>query len=291
MGDITTTISPTNPSTIKSPFPTFIKLAPSTWYYQSLGSETKPESSQQPDLIILSTWMGAASKHILKYTAAYQKIYPNASLLVLTNGVQDIIFRPSSHYEKYLRAAISVIRSMHQQNPHAKIVLHLFSNGGAHTICQLAKLYRKYYSQALPLMGTILDSAPGRATYKRSIAAMSVGLPKFFPLRFLGILILHVACIVIWLQRHILGSENVITRVRRELNDPLLFLTEARRVYIYSKTDEMVDWETVEEHADEAEEDGVHVERERFGNSKHVGHMMEDSDRYWGAVGRIVRGS
>lgn len=285
--------SSTHPSTIKSPFPKFSQLAPSTWYYQPLESERRPESSQQqPDLVILSTWMGAAPKHILKYVAAYQKIYLHASLLVLTNGVQDIMFRPSSHHEKYLRAAISVIRSTHQQNPRkVKIVLHLFSNGGAHTICQLAKLYRNYYSEPLPLSGTILDSAPGRATYKRSIAAMSVGLPKFFPVRILGIFILHIACIVMWLQRHILRKENVITRVRRELNDPLLFPREARRVYIYSKTDAMVDWETVEEHAREAEEDGVDVQRERFGNSRHVGHMMEDFDRYWSAVGKIVSGS
>ncbi|KAE9987782.1 hypothetical protein EG328_001597 [Venturia inaequalis] len=284
--------SPSHPSTVESSFPDFSQLALSTWYYQTpLDSQAKPDSSQQPDLVILSTWMGAAPKHILKYVSAYRKIYPNASLLVLTNGVQDIIFRPSSHYEKHLRAAISVIRSTHQQNPQAKIVLHLFSNGGAHTICQLAKLYRKLCSQPLPLHGTILDSAPGRATYKRSIAAMSVGLPKSFPVRILGILVLHMACIAMWLQRHILGGENVITRVRRELNDPLLFPTGARRVYIYSKTDEMVDWETVEEHASEAEGDGVDVERERFGNSRHVGHMMEDFDRYWGAVGRIIRGS
>ncbi|QDS72413.1 hypothetical protein FKW77_009049 [Venturia effusa] len=281
----------TTPTGAKSPFPNFSQLAPSTWYYQPLLSETKPESPQQPDLVILSTWMGAASKHILKYVAAYQKIYPNTSILVLTNGVQDIIFRPSSHHEKHLRAAISVIRATRQQNPQARIVLHLFSNGGAHTICQLAKLYRKYYSRPLPLDGTVLDSAPGRATYKRSIAAMSVGLPKFLPVRLLGILILHIACIVMWLQRHVLGRENVITRVRRELNDPLLFPTGARRVYLYSRTDEMVDWETVEEHALEAEEDGVHVERERFGKSRHVGHMMEDFDRYWAAVGRVVRGS
>jgi hypothetical protein len=137
----------------------------------------------------------------------------------------------------------------------------------------------------------ILDSAPGRATYSRSIAAMSVGLPKFFPIRIIGILILHIVCIVMWLKRHVFGAENVITRVRRELNDPLLFPTEARRVYLYSKTDDMVDWETVEEHALEAEEDGCQVERERFVKSKHVGHMMEDYDRYWGAIGRIVSGS
>ncbi|TLD32189.1 indole-diterpene biosynthesis protein-like protein PaxU [Venturia nashicola] len=281
---------PATPSTIKSPFPNFSQLAPSTWYYQPLGSEVKPDSSQQLDLVILSTWMGAASKHILKYTAAYQKIYPNASLLVLTNGVQDF-FRTSSHHEQHLRAAISVIRSTHQQNPQAKILLHLFSNGGAHTICQLARFYRKYHSELLPLNGTVLDSAPGRATYKRSIAAMSVGLPSFFPIRIFGILILHIACIVMWLQRYILGRENVITRVRRELNDPLLFPTDARRVYIYSKTDEMVDWETVEEHAAEAEQDGVVVQRERFGNSRHVGHMMEDFDRYWGAIGKVFGGS
>jgi len=92
-----------------------------------------------------------------------------------------------------------------------------------------------------------------------------------------------------WIRRHVFGSENIITRVRRELNDPLLFPTQARRVYIYSKTDDMVDWETVEEHALEAEEDGVIVEKEMFDKSKHVGHLMADPLRYRKILEGFVR--
>src|ERR1700761_8136562 len=94
----------------RSPFPGFNQLAPSTWYYQPAGpfSNGSTSSATQPSLVVLSTWMSAASKHILKYTTTYQKLYPKASLLVFTNGIWDIIFRPKSQHEQHFKAAISV---------------------------------------------------------------------------------------------------------------------------------------------------------------------------------------
>ena len=59
------------------------------------------------------------------------------------------------------------------------------------------------------------------------------------------------------------------------------------RCYIYSKEDEMVSWENVEEHAAEAEGRGWRVRRELFVGSGHVAHARVDSGRYWGVVQRV----
>jgi hypothetical protein len=274
----------------KSPFVAFNQLAISTWYLDPTDSKTNgtTKSTPQPGLIILSTWMGASPRHILKYTNTYRRLYPASPLLVLTNNMRDIIVKTSKEHKRNLSAAISVIRGAQQSDSGGNILLHIFSNGGAHHAAQLAKFYRLQYGTPLPVTGIALDSAPGRATYGRSIAAMSVGLPRFFLFRFVGLLMLHVICIGMWIKHHILKRENVITRVRRELNDSSLFPVSAKKVYLYSPSDAMVGWEDVERNAKEAEEVGYSVYMAKFDESKHVGHVMEDPERYWGAVGTLL---
>jgi hypothetical protein len=274
----------------KSPFVGFNQLAISTWYFEPADSKINgaTKSTAQPDLIILSTWMGASPRHILKYTNTYRKLYSTAPLLVLTNNMRDIIVKTSKEHKRNLSAAISVIRGAHQSNPEGNILLHLFSNGGAHHAAQLAKFYRQRYGTPLPVTGIALDSAPGRATYGRSIAAMSIGLPRFILFRLIGLLILHIICIGMWIKHHIFKRENVITRVRRELNDPAFFPIGAKKIFLYSPLDAMVGWEDVERNAKEAEQAGYSVQMVKFDESKHVGHIMEDPERYWGAVRTLL---
>jgi hypothetical protein len=233
--------------------------------------------------------MGAASKHILKYVVGYQSVFPTSPILMLTNSISDIVLRTPKYHKENLKPAIRLIHevALTKQNP--KILLHLFSNGGAHHITHLAFLYRRQYRTPLPVTGMVLDSAPGRATYGRSVKALSIGLPRFILLRVIGLLVIHFLCTLMWIRHHVFRQENIITKVRRQLIDPELFPTAAQRVYIYSKTDEMVGWEHVEWNAKQAAQNGYSVRTERYENSKHVGHLMKDSDRYWDAVRGALR--
>ena len=78
-------------------------------------------------------------------------------------------------------------------------------------------------------------------------------------------------------------------RLRRDLNDPSLFSKAAPRLYIYSKTDQMVDYKDVQSHAAEAKGKGWSVRTDMFEGSKHVGHLMVDGDRYWEDVKSVVQ--
>jgi len=156
-------------------------------------------------------------------------------------------------------------------------------------VAHLAFLYRREYKTPLPISGMILDSAPGRATFGRSVSAMSVGLPQNLVLRVLGLLLIYVLCMSMWFKHHVLKQENIISLVARQLLDPQLFPRSAPRVYIYSKSDEMVGWEDVETNARWAEGRGFNVELERFEKSKHVGHSVADGKRYWGTVANLVK--
>ena len=275
----------------KGPFPGFKQLAATVWYYepQENTSNGVATATNQPDLVVLSTWMGAAPKHILKYIVGYQELYPKSPILMLTNTIMDIILRTRQSYKDKLKPALRIIRDAAMARDDPKILLHLYSNGGANHAASLAYFYRQQYNAPLPVSGMILDSAPGVATYRRSIAAMAVGLPQFILGRILGYIIIHIMCAAMWVTHHIFKRENIISQIRRQLVDPTLFPTSSPRVYIYSETDKMVGWKDVEYNAQLAKEAGYRVQTERYGKSAHCGHLRTDPRRYWDAVQRSLK--
>jgi hypothetical protein len=101
-----------------------------------------------------------------------------------------------------------------------------------------------------------------------------------------GTLLAHTFLVTKWVMGRVLGIENAVERLRAGLNDKQLFAAEAPRLYAYSKADRMVWWEDVEEHAKVAEDLGWEVERVRFEDSAHAGHVLEGGERYWDAVRR-----
>jgi hypothetical protein len=232
--------------------------------------------------------MGAAPKHISKYIAGYQKLYPRSPILMLTNTIMDIIQRTRQSYKDKLRPAVRVIREAAVARETPKILLHLFSNGGANLATSLAYFYRQKFDTPFPVSSMVLDSAPGVATYQRSIAAMSVGLPQFILFRLIGYIIMHMMCAAMWIGHHIFKQENAVSLIRRQLVDPTLFTISAPRVYIYSKTDKMVGWKDVEYNAHLAKQAGYKVRTELYESSTHVGHLRDDPERYWNAVRGIV---
>ena len=244
--------------------------------------------SQSPGLIVLLTWMSASPRHITKYTSGYARLFPTAQIMVITVSMADIVWRRNSVQESRLASAVNVTHT-YLQSPEPRILLHLFSNGGAQQTCRLAAVFRRSEGIPLPLNMMVLDSAPGRATYRRSAHAMILSLPKSPMLRVLGILLVHLVLIVIWIINGVFGVENVIDRLRRELNTQGSFSTKTPRCYLYSKMDQTVWWEDVEDHANEAVQKGWHVAKVLFQKSTHVAHLMEDEQKYWGAIMQLKK--
>jgi hypothetical protein len=160
----------------------------------------------------------------------------------------------------------------------------MFSNAGAHQACQLAKAYQAHTQTSLKFGAMVFDSTPGVATYGRITDAMIVSLPSIPILRQLLSCLIYGLVGLIWLQNFVSGGVNLVEQARRDLNDPTLVDSKRGKLYFYSIKDKMVGWEDIESHAMEAERKGEHVERERWVETGHVGHMSNDGERYWGAV-------
>jgi hypothetical protein len=141
----------------------------------------------------------------------------------------------------------------------------------------------------LPISAMILDSAPGSPSLRAGLKAFSFALPRMWILRLLGKSLLFVFLVLFKLIHSFPMFSDPISLARKLINDTSLVRAANPegtliRCYIYSDTDELVDWRDVESHAVNAEAQGWAVRRELFRNSPHVAHMRTEPDRYWGIV-------
>ena len=294
----------------------FVVIGPRTFLY----TPSRPKSGQ---LIILCTWLGAARKHISKYTALYRSIAPNARILLIESsfGILASTFFRQQRVIKFAPAAAVVMDTVaeceHQSLPHLKespnghlddkktspgirrstpsssqaqpkIILHVFSNGGMNSATHLLHVLRLCMDKRLALTGVLFDSCPGKGTsYWQTFDAIVLSFPKNIVGRFLGFLAVH--CFLIFIIVYIAcGNENPATFWRRV---PLEESSPARGAcYLFSKEDRMIEWTDIEEHAEEARSKGWRVKEILFEGSGHCAHLTMNGSRYVEAVNSVWEG-
>ncbi len=286
----------------------FTRLGEQIYHY--IPAPTLPSSTPatSPDLIILCSWMYAFSKHIAKYTSAYKSKYPTSPILLLRQDGGDFFYRTNAQQMKNLEPAIATIRRLRSDKPKGgrlRVLMHVFSNGGAWTVCQLADAYSSATSlstpgvdvqhELLPISALVLDSTPSLPNPSASHTAICEALPKKPPLlRAIGEAAVWGYISLAQSVDFALGREHLTLNLRRRLNDPqgAFMQDHLRRVYIYSQGDALIPASDVEAHAQDArvvvgEDDGERVKMEDFGKTRHVSHMLGDPERYWRVVDDI----
>lgn len=232
---------------------------------------------------MLTPWLAAQARHITKYTDVYQSIFPSASILVIRTTPADMVYRSYKSQQEDLNRILPLLQTK-TEDEEPEILLHMFSNAGAHKASRLARAYKVQTSAPLRCGVMVFDSAPGVATYSRIVDAMTVGLPAIPLLRQLLACLVHFLVALIWMQSYFSGGANLVQRARMDLIDMNLIKSNRGRLYLYSTGDRMVGWEDVESHALEAERSRERVKMEKWGGTPHVGHMANDGNRYWGAI-------
>ncbi|MCJ1465557.1 hypothetical protein MMC07_004175 [Pseudocyphellaria aurata] len=239
--------------------------------------------SLPPKLIILVTWMSAHPSHISKYVLGYRTHYPASRILVVRSSPPDLLYRRTKAQRRRVAPAISVVLSSCSaicNDP--EIILHVFSNGGSHQTLNLLRAYSETTLRSFPPHVTIFDSCPGRATFKRSVLALSSALPSFPPARLFFLLLIYLVVSVYWVVFIPFGIPDPVERIRRALSSRVVMPEETKRSYIYSETDPMVGWHDVEDHARDATGEGFVVQREKFDGSGHCAHIkVGGGTRYW----------
>lgn len=236
--------------------------------------------------------MSANRKHIAKYTSQYRQQYPDAGILVVESGVADMVYRSNKTQQQRLYIArdalVPYIAYTKPGHDPPRVVLHVFSNGGAQCAIQLAALLppdtRRHAFRAI-----IFDSCPGTATYQRTVHAMSLSMLRSPLAKIIGPPVIHLVLCFLYFALWVTGAEDVITRIRRQLNDHMLFDPEVPRLYMYSRADQLVPWQDVKSHADDAKSKGYKKTNElMFESSAHCAHAMSHKDQYWQAIGALL---
>ncbi|GLA62881.1 hypothetical protein AtubIFM55763_004995 [Aspergillus tubingensis] len=278
---------------MSAPFITdFRSIGQNIYYYEPDLIDTPiPENANiHPSLIILCTWYGGATpRRVAKYTSGYRQRYPRTSILLINTSFRDYVARSLHSIDGNLTPAKNTITKTLQSTPDARILLHVFSNGGCNTVTQLARAMKSEpvnFKSALKLI--IFDCCPGDSSFDRLYAAGAVALPTAQPGRAIGTAVLYSTAKVGYALQSIKAMRS-IDDYRADLNDAEIF-GEARRLYLYSRIDEMIPWKDVEGHMIEASRRGYRVTGVSFEDGKHCGLVMGDERRYWDAVERAWEG-
>lgn len=303
-------------ATIPRPVPDgFEALTDTISIYRPVASNHMRSAS----LIVICSWMAALPKHITKYTDQYKKRFPSSTILVIQSYWQDVAASDEKMISRLALAVNTIIAHTPLENnllPQTggkdRVMLHSFSNGGAtianHLSIQLQQ-HRLQLEKQQPtrqlFSRVILECTPSRPNVSKSVKAISYALPKNFILRTIGVLFLRCYIFLGLLQCRVRGVENMVDRIRRRLNatskastsaqsqkDGQLWNPAVPRLYLYSKGDEVVGWQDVRDHAEEARREATFecVWEEVFETAPHVSLPREDFARYWGVVERWMSG-
>ncbi len=228
--------------------------------------------------------MAASPKHIAKYTDGYRRLYPRTEILLIEATMAGMLF-----------SGVDLTFALYFLNTYTKghgieatarqpIVLHMFSNGGGKNAMDLTARLHELHG-TLPFDAVIFDSCPGLGDIKGGTQAMSFALPKAKVIRFVGWYMLYLTTLLYVLIITVLGLEDVVTRIRRSLNDVNIVSKNVPRLYLYSKGDTLVHHKDVHAHVEDAMGAGyVDVREEVFTTAPHCVLLNEDADRYWNAV-------
>ncbi|KOS22077.1 Transmembrane protein 53 [Escovopsis weberi] len=279
--------SPSTEAPKAKPLAFMERLSPEVYLYRPSGDADSSASPDGPKLILVASWTDASDSHIAKYIIKYQELFPR-SQIALIRSATPLFFRPPRMIpiaQKLVPVFKSVFNTGLFPPSRPELLVHIFSNGGSASVASLFQAYAASADEGedkrIPLHVTIIDSAPSEFAAARLAAFVQVGMSTAMRL---------ITAPFVWLVSYswqFLVSVGALTDwmgIWGDAHNNKALNNEARRVYIYSKIDKLVDYRTVLSHAAKAEERGFSVQREEFVGSAHVAHARKDEGRYWGIV-------
>lgn len=262
-------------------------------------------TEDQPALIVICTWLGGAtSKRIQRYTRGYNRLWPNANILLIQTDPMEYAFYGESSLSRKLLPASAEIRRLVEENARSHIspssssssgangpgiLMHIFSNGGANIATQLVTSTNNTLSlvgerSPLEIRQVVFDSCPGDPDTNSIYRAAAQSLPRTHLLRPLGCAALYLVVTGI-AGLEAVGIRKPLSRTMREqFNDPAVFDKSAARLYLTSNGDVMMDTRDVQAHRDEALARGLKTDTVVFEKAGHCALVLENEAVYWGAI-------
>ncbi|KAI1398966.1 DUF829-domain-containing protein [Hypoxylon fuscum] len=251
----------------------------------------------KPATIIIYGWGDGLPKNVAKYADGYHRLFPMARILMVISSTFAASYQS---LEQRTRAMLPIIDTAFPTagDVSERVILHAMSNtGGIYAAATLnAFQHRHGIDKSLPHLLCVSDSTPGSVVFSTEVGrwsrAMALGTAKWFPWPFTVTQKIWWAFLyAIYLLEKATGREPSGIYSCRAFLDHAMATPRAPRLYMYSKTDDLIWWEDVEAQAAVAKSKGYTTVLEMFDNSPHVGHMRMHPEQYWGAIRRCWKSS
>lgn len=251
-----------------------------------------PNSPDDPDMILIFGWGDGLPKHVAKYAEGFSTLYPAARQIIILGPISKFFFASLARRVTDMGPVVEALKDL--VNPVAskrsKIMIQAMSNSGGSNYASMLQAYRDKYATPLPHQLVIFDSTPGNPEWSwgrmlQWSRAMSMGMANYFPWPefitrgFMSLTIMAVY-IIGWLSR----QEPAGKFAARVMDDPSYLSTETKKLYLYSKEDDMISYKDIEMYEAHARTKGYETQSVLFEGSPHVGHMRQHPEQYWNAI-------
>ncbi|KAK4183775.1 hypothetical protein QBC35DRAFT_507305 [Podospora australis] len=286
---------------------TFTRLSPQVFVQES--PSPPPANSTDPTTIIIYGWGDALPKHLTKYVAGYRTLFPSARIILIFSPILKALYQTLDARAATMVPVIEAIYGCPITSPNfasrvdeiskkEKILLQVMSNtGGMNCAATFYAFSRATSGKIFPHTLMICDSTPGSTAFLPNIApwsrAMALGAvsPKSLPAKIPGLFTTVQCLAALFLgSLHglgwILGATSAAEYSTAVVNDPTLSDANAKKLYLYSKEDDIIYYQDIERHAADARTKGWDVTLEKFEGTPHVGHMKAHPQQYWDAISK-----
>lgn len=250
-----------------------------------------------PDIVAIYGWGDCLPQHVAKYADGYRALFPCAKQIIVLSPIAKAMFTSRTQRRghmtpvvNYLFGSVDPARGAGVAQSGSKILIHAMSNTGAINFAATLDAYLDRFKRAMPHTLFVMDSTPGGtsltwANLKRWSRAMALGTARWFPWPFVATqsiwaFFLLLNNLYLWLRRR----QHAGAWSRIAANQEAFATKSARRLYMYSKDDDLIGYEDIEEHASDSEKLGYAVDTKELCGSGHVGHMRMHPKEYWAAI-------
>jgi hypothetical protein len=251
-----------------------------------------PNSPDDPDMILIFGWGDGLPKHVAKYAEGFSKLYPAAKQIVILGPISKVFFAKLARRVEDMTPVVEALKDIvgPQVTKKSKIMVHLMSNTGGSNYASMLQAYRDKYDQPFPHDLVVYDSTPGSAdwSWKRMgqwSRAMSMGIANYFPWpEFITRFFMGFATMIVYIAGHLSGEEPAGKFACRIMDDTSYVPNDTKKLYLYSKEDDLISYEDIESFEAHARSKGYETKAVTFVGSPHVGHMRKHPEQYWASI-------
>jgi hypothetical protein len=251
-----------------------------------------PNSPDDPDMILIFGWGDGLPKHVSKYAEGFAQLYPAARQILILGPISKVFFASLARRVTDMTPVVEALKDLvsPREAKNSKIMVQAMSNTGGSYYASMLQAYREKYDQPFPHQLVVFDSTPGSPefSWKRLgqwSRAMSMGIAGFFPWpELVTRFFMGLATIVIYLAGYLSGEEPAGVFAVRVMDDKSYVSSETKKLYLYSKEDDLISYEDIETYQAHAKTQGYETKAVIFKGSPHVGHMRHHPEQYWGSI-------